>query len=64
MGKESTDGNGSAELFRLYDRLDRLEELLEDMAELEVDSAAAAERKIVELNHQIDALEDTGAEGE
>lgn len=52
-----------AELYALYDELDRLEELLEDMADLGVSSAAEAERRIIELNAQIDALEATLDEG-
>ena len=58
---EKIPANGSAS-FDLYDRLDRYEELLEDMAELEVSSVDDVERRIIELNEQIDALEtDSGA---
>jgi hypothetical protein len=61
-----------ADLYALYDELDRLEELLEDLAEagnatppairddmtaLGVSSAEDAERRIVELNERIDELE-------
>lgn len=49
-----------AELYALYDELDRLEELLEDMADLGVASREDAERRIADLNERIDALE--GAE--
>jgi hypothetical protein len=57
MVKRSSNGNGESELYRLYDLLDRFEELLEDMAELGVTSTDDAERRISELNDQIDALE-------
>jgi hypothetical protein len=63
MAKKSTGSNAESERFQLYDRLDRLEELIEDMAELGVESAADAERQILELNQQIDALEDAEAGG-
>jgi hypothetical protein len=46
-----------ADLYALYDELDRLEELLEDMMALGVDSAAEAERRIGELHERIDAIE-------
>lgn len=61
--KRAAAGQSSAELYRLYDRLDRLEELLEDMAELGVTSVADAERLIDELNEQIDGLEARDDEG-
>jgi hypothetical protein len=57
MVKRSSNGKGESELYRLYDLLDRFEELLEDMAELGVVSTEDAERRIAELNDQIDALE-------
>lgn len=57
MVKRSSNGKGESEIYRLYDLLDRYEELLEDMTELGVTSTADAERKILELNEQIDALE-------
>jgi hypothetical protein len=58
----STSGSGSdADRYALYDELDRLEELLEDMAALGVTSADEAERRIAALNDRIDALE--AAEG-
>jgi len=44
-------------LFALYDRLDRIEELLEDMAELEITSRTGAEATLLALNEQIDQLE-------
>ena len=46
-----------AQLFALYDRLDRIEELLEDMSDLEITSRSEAEAKLLELNEQIDQLE-------
>ena len=60
MVNRSSNGKGESELFRLYDLLDRYEELIEDMAELDVNSASEAERKIEELNEQIDTLEENG----
>jgi hypothetical protein len=49
-------------LYALYDELDRLEELIEDMDSLGVASLEQAERRIAELNERIDAVE--GAEEE
>jgi hypothetical protein len=46
-----------AQIFALYDQLDRLEELLEDMSDLEVTSRSEAEAKLLALNEQIDQLE-------
>lgn len=63
MVKRSSNGKGESELYRLYDLLDRYEELLEDMEELGVSTAEDAERRIMELNDQIDALE-TAENGE
>lgn len=45
------------DLYGLYDELDRLEELIEDMAALGVSSAAEAERRIDEINERIDEAE-------
>lgn len=47
-----------SDLYGLYDELDRLEELLEDMATLQVRSVADIEERIAELNARIDAIED------
>ncbi|MEZ4498913.1 MAG: hypothetical protein R2839_02385 [Thermomicrobiales bacterium] len=47
-----------SDLYGLYDELDRLEELLEDMASLQVRSVADIEDRIAELNARIDAIED------
>jgi hypothetical protein len=44
------------ELFGLLDELDRLEELLEDMDDLGVNSRAEAESRIVVLNDLVDQL--------
>ena len=44
------------ELFALLDELDRLEELLEDMDDLGVNSRAEAEARIVVLNDLVDQL--------
>ena len=54
---QSSNGKSGSELYRLYDLLDRFEELIEDMAELGVTSIAEAEQRIAELNEQIDVLE-------
>jgi hypothetical protein len=43
-------------LFALLDELDRLEELLEDMDDLGVNSRAEAEARIVVLNDLVDQL--------
>ncbi|MGE3797648.1 MAG: hypothetical protein AB7G88_07385 [Thermomicrobiales bacterium] len=47
-----------SEMYALYDELDRLEELIEDMASLGIQSSVEAEARIAELNARIDALED------
>lgn len=60
MVKRSSNGKGETRLMQLYDLLDRYEELIEDMAELDVRSSEDAERKMMELNDQIDALEGSG----
>ncbi len=49
--------SGKQTLFDLYERLDRIEELIEDMDELNVTSREDAERLIVELDSQIEELE-------
>lgn len=60
--ERTADGGAANASFDLYDRLDRYEELLEDMAELDVASVDDVERRIIELNERIDALEtDAGA---
>jgi hypothetical protein len=57
MVKRSSNGKSDSELYRLYDLLDRYEELIEDMAELGVTNVAEAEQRIAELNQQIDSVE-------
>lgn len=52
-----------AHLAPLYDELDRLEELLEDMTELGVQTRDEAEARIVTLNRRIDLLEAAGEAG-
>lgn len=64
MVKRSSNGKSGSELFRLYDLLDRYEELIEDMSDLGVTSSDEAERRIAELNEQIDALEAADDGGE
>lgn len=49
-GKTSTD----ASLYPLLDELDRLEDLLEEMDDLKVASRADVERRMAELNDEID----------
>lgn len=44
-------------LFNLYERMDRIEELIEDMDELGITTRQEAEALIVELDSQIDELE-------
>ncbi len=45
-----------AALYPLLDELDRLEDLLEEMDDLRVASRADAERRMAELNDEIDRL--------
>ena len=47
----------SKRLFDLYERMDRLEELIEDMEELGISTREEAEQMIVELDGQIEELE-------
>lgn len=49
-----------SKLFDLYARLDRLEEVIEDLHDLGVASIAEAEEAIVALNDEIDAIEGAG----
>lgn len=48
---------GSKQLFDLYERMDRLEELIEDMEELGISTREEAEQMIVALDGQIEELE-------
>jgi hypothetical protein len=52
--------DGNKQLFGLYERMDRLEELLEDMDELGIASREEAEQLIIALDRQIDELESSG----
>jgi len=49
--------SGSKQLFDLYERMDRLEELIEDMEELGISTREEAEQMIVALDGQIEELE-------
>jgi hypothetical protein len=53
--RASSSDPTDADLYQLLDELDRLEELLEDMADLGVTSVADVERRIAELNAEVDA---------
>jgi uncharacterized small protein (DUF1192 family) len=57
MPKRDSSPADEPRIFDLYDRLDRYEELLEDMAELDVSSVAEIEAKIAGINELIDQLE-------
>ena len=52
--------SGGKQLFDLYERMDRLEELLEDMDELGVSSRDEIEQMIIALDQQIEELESSG----
>ncbi len=62
-GRSGANLRPDDELFALLDELDRLEELIEDMTELGVDSKAQAEARVASLNARVDALseEDSSA---
>ena len=55
---------GKAKLFHLYERMDKLEELIEDMDELGVTSREQAEAMIIDLDSQIDEQEAHPDEGD
>jgi uncharacterized small protein (DUF1192 family) len=57
MPKRSPDPAPDADRYALFDQLDRLEELLEDMIALEIRSMDELEQRIEALNAQIDAAE-------
>jgi hypothetical protein len=63
MVNRSSNGKSQSELHRLYDLLDRYEELIEDMNELGVSSVDEAEQRITELNQQIDDAESSSNDG-
>lgn len=58
MPKRSPDPAPDGERYALFDQLDQLEELLEDMIALEIRSIEDLEQRIEALNAQIDAAED------
>lgn len=49
--------SGKQRLFDLYERMDRVEELIEDMDELGITTREEAEQLIIELDGQIEELE-------
>jgi transposase len=53
----SGEPTSQARLLELYDELDRLEELIEDLAALQVRSLEEAEARIVELDAEIEEIE-------
>ncbi len=56
-GRSEQDRQGD-ELYALLQELDRLEDLLEEMTDLGVDSRAEAERRMADLNARVDQLPD------
>jgi len=56
--------SGSKQLFDLYERMDRLEELIEDMEELGISTREEAEQMIVALDGQIEELESHADSGD
>jgi len=62
MVKRSSNGKGQSELYQLYDLLDRFEELIEDMTELGVSTVDEVEKRIAELNQQIDEAESSSGD--
>jgi hypothetical protein len=54
----SGEPTSQARLLELYDELDRLEELIEDLAALQVRSLEEAEARIVELDAEIEGIEE------
>jgi hypothetical protein len=53
----SGEPTSQARLLELYDELDRLEELIEDMTALQVRSLEEAETRIVGLDAEIEEIE-------
>ena len=49
--------SGKQRLFDLYERMDRVEELIEDMDELGIANREEAEQLILEIDSQIEELE-------
>ena len=62
MPKQSPDPAPADARYALFDQLDQLEELLEDMMALDIRSIDDLETRIEALNAQIDAGEDRPAE--
>ena len=61
MSSRGPAGAGMGDpLLPLLEELDRLEDLLEEMAELNVSSRADVERRLAELNARVDELSDDG----
>jgi hypothetical protein len=58
MAKPSSEADSDGVRYALFDKLDQLEELLEDMIALEIASRDELVRRIEELNDQIDALDE------
>ncbi len=57
MPKRSPDPAPDPDRYALFDELDRLEELFEDMIALEIRSMDELEQRIEALNARIDAAE-------
>jgi uncharacterized small protein (DUF1192 family) len=57
MPKRSPDPAPDADRYALFDELDRLEELLEDMMAMGIRSVEELEQRIEALNDQIDTVE-------
>jgi phage shock protein A len=51
-------------LYDLYERLDRIEELIEDMDDMGIASREDAERLMIELDSQIEELESHDVEAD
>ena len=62
MAKQSPDPAPEDGRYALFDQLDQLEELLEDMMALDIHSLEDVEARIEALNAQIDAGEDEPAD--
>ena len=53
-----SESASDAARYDLFDQLDRMEELLEDMIAFDVTTRAELEQRIEEVNAKIDALDD------
>lgn len=58
MAKATSEPSAEDARYALFDQLDQLEELLEDMIALDVESRVQIEQRIEELNAKIDALDE------